>query len=214
MSTLDLQYGTRQMCVLFLNLDHGRMCTKCVLPIWYQNKIPASVFAVDQKQTGPPGEPVPQTELRPAATNLTCLDSFEWASWKPEKMVKKYTEDRNCNVLQKVWFDHMTNFVSRQHWNKLERNLEPSAFLDISMSGDQLSLLQPTMKDVLHGSVISDAIGVGAKKKIAKRRINMLEGNVASYSRVLNSASQMERIKEMNEVMSIVGEIHGENDRA
>ena len=129
-------------------------------------------------------------------------------------MMKKYTEDRNCNVLQKVWFDHMTNFVSRQHWNKLDRNLEPSAFLDISISGDQLSLLQPTMKDVLHGSVISDAIGVGAKKKIAKRRINMLEGNVASYSRVLNSASQMERIKEMNEVMSIVGEIRGENDRA
>jgi hypothetical protein len=69
------------------------------------------------------------------------------------------------------------------------------------------------MKDVLHGSVISDAIGVGAKKKIAKRRINMLEGNMASYSRVLNSASQMERIKQMNEVMSIVGEIRGENQR-
>ena len=42
----------------------------------------------------------------------------------------------------------------------------------------------------------------------------MLEGNVASYSSVLNSASQMERIKEMNEVMSIVGEIRGQNDRA
>ena len=75
-------------------------------------------------------------------------------------------------------------------------------------------MLQPSMKDLFHASVISDAIGVGAKKKIAKRRINMLEGNVASYSRVLNSASQMERIKEMNEVMSIVGEICGENDRA
>ena len=101
-------------------------------------------------------------------------------------MVKKYTQDRNCNVLLKVWFDHMTNFVSRQFWNKLDSNLEASAFLDMSISGDQLSLLQPTMKDVLHGSVISDAIGVGAKKKIAKWIINMLEGNVASYSRVLN----------------------------
>ena len=111
-------------------------------------------------------------------------------------MVKKYIEDRNCNVLQKVWFDHMTNFVSRQHWNKLDRNLEPSAFLDISISGDQLSLLQPTMKDLLHGSVvISDTIGVGAKKKIAKRRINMFEGNVASYSRLLNSESQWKELK-------------------
>ena len=43
-----------------------------------------------------------------------------------------------------------------------------------------------------HGSVISDAIGVGAKKKIAKWRINMLEGNVASYSWVFKSAIQME----------------------
>ena len=66
-----------------------------------------SVFVADQKQTGPPGVPVPQTQLRQAATNLTCLDSFELASWKPEKMVKKYTEDRNCNVLQKVWFDQI-----------------------------------------------------------------------------------------------------------
>ena len=32
------------------------------------------------------------------------------------------------------------------------------------------------MKDVLHGSEISDAIGVGAKKKIANQRINMLGG--------------------------------------
>jgi hypothetical protein len=39
---------------------------------------------------------------------------------------------------------------------------------------------------VLLASVISDAISVGAKKKVAKRRINMLEGNMASYSRVLN----------------------------
>ena len=74
-------------------------------------------------------------------------------------MVKKYTQDRNCNVLLKVWFDHMTNFVSRQFWNKLDSNLEASAFLDTaSISGDQLSLLQPTIKDVLHVSVISDAI--------------------------------------------------------
>ena len=52
---------------------------------------------------------------------------------------------------------------------------------------------------VLLASVISDAIGVGAKKKIAKWRINMLEGNVAnSYSsRVMNSESQMERINEI-----------------
>ena len=78
------------------------------------------------------------------------------------------------------------------------------------------SLTTLSEKDELQGiaSVISDAIGVGAKKKIAKQRINMLEGNVASYSRVLNSASQMKRIKEMNEVMSIVGEICGENDWA
>ena len=56
-------------------------------------------------------------------------------------------------------------------------------------------MLQPSMKDLLHASVISDAIGVGAKKKIAKQRINMLEGNVTHYSSVLNSPSQMERIK-------------------
>ena len=50
------------------------------------------------------------------------------------------------------------------------------------------SLTTFSERDEIQGiaSVFSDAIGVGAKKKIAKRRINMLEGNVASYSRVLN----------------------------
>ena len=37
---------------------------------------------------------------------------------------------------------------------------------------------------------------------------------MASCSSVLNSESQMERVKEINEVMSIVGEICRENDLA
>ena len=55
------------------------------------------------------------------------------------------------------------------------------------------SLTTLSEKDELQGiaSVISDAIGVGAKKNISKWRIIMLEGNVASYSRVLSSESQM-----------------------
>ena len=44
-----------------------------------------SVFVADQKQTGPPGVPVPQTELRQAASNLTCLDSFEWLLGNPKR---------------------------------------------------------------------------------------------------------------------------------
>jgi hypothetical protein len=42
----------------------------------------------------------------------------------------------------------------------------------------------------------------------------MVEGNMESYSRILNSANQMERIKKVNEGLLLLGEIHGENDRA
>ena len=73
-----------------------------------------------------------QTNSKESVCNQHNLHGFIRISFL-ETMVKNYTEERSCNALQKIWFDHVTNFVSRQHWwNKLvDRNLEPSALLDI-----------------------------------------------------------------------------------
>jgi len=88
-----------------------------------------------------------------------------------------------------TYFTHITSFVAQQHANatKGRKFLEPSSFLNVEVTDDQRYLLQPTASDVLVGNILEDSIGQNAKKKIPKRRFNMIAGNIASYSRVLNN---------------------------
>ncbi len=55
---------------------------------------------------------------------------------------------------------------------------------------------QPLM--FLVGNIIEDSIGQNANKKIPKRRINMIEGNISSYSRMLNNQKSLDYIAEAN----------------
>jgi hypothetical protein len=48
-------------------------------------------------------------------------------------------------------------------------------------------------------------MGEGAKKKLAKRCINFWDGNISSYSRVLNSEEQLNGMREVNEVTAVLG---------
>ena len=69
--------------------------------------------------------------------------------------------------------------------------LTPSCYLDLCITEDQAKLLAPTMKDAVQGSIIDNAMGEGAKKKIARHCINMFEGNIASYLPLINSKEQL-----------------------
>lgn len=53
------------------------------------------------------------------------------------------------------------------------------------MKRDQLLLLNPKPKEVLMGTIMESTImGEAAKKKIAKRRLDMINGKVNSYTNV------------------------------
>jgi hypothetical protein len=52
----------------------------------------------------------------------------------------------------------------------------------------------------------------GATKLIAKRRIDALDGNIASYSRLLNSDAHLEQIKEVNALTAAVAEVTRDED--
>jgi hypothetical protein len=52
----------------------------------------------------------------------------------------------------------------------------------------------------------------GATKLIAKRRINALDGNIASYSRLLNSDARLEQIKVVNALTAAVAEVTRDKD--
>ena len=76
----------------------------------------------------------------------------------------------------------------------------PSSHLSVEVSVDQLHLLNPTPYDVLIGSIMDDTVGARAKKKVAKRRLDMIAGNAASYCRSLNNPEQLKLIKEVSQM--------------
>jgi hypothetical protein len=128
--------------------------------------------------------------------------------------MEEYMMNKTCAISQMRLFHHMTNRVARDHW-KSDRSapLQPSAWLDAVITCEQKALLAPTPADIVRASIINETIGEGAKKKNAKRRINFIDGNITSYSRLLNSSEQLTSMKEMNSLTAIIGEIISMRDQ-
>ncbi len=112
---------------------------------------------------------------------------------------------------KKKFFNYISNFVARNHWDKTEKVLLPYPYLDIVTSKGQATLLQPTMKGITHGSTMADTVGKSSKKVVASRRRVLIEGNISSYSRLLNSEERLAKVREMNDVVAILTEIQAEN---
>ena len=134
-------------------------------------------------------------------------------SWRPREMLDKYTSTQHSLKSQKAFFNHITNFVACIESSK-DTNLMPSAYLDVDVSADQIKLLKPTHKDIVMGSILRETIGIGAVKLIAKRRIDALDGNIGSYSRLLNSSARLKQIQEVNALTASVAEITRDIDNA
>ncbi|KAI2510833.1 hypothetical protein MHU86_3619 [Fragilaria crotonensis] len=141
----------------------------------------------------------PQEQHQQSKIDLVC-------SWRPRDLLTKYTSSRHNAENQKAYFHHITNFVARAA-SSSDANLVPSAYLDVDVKADQIKLLKPTHKNVVMGFILKDTMGPGATKLIAKRRIDALDGNVGSYSRLLNSSARLEQIKEVNALAAAVAEI-------
>ena len=72
------------------------------------------------------------------------------------------------------------------------------------MSDNQRDLLNPTQNDFLFGFISYDAKGKGAVHKIAKRRLDVIEGNVNSYSKLLNDPKILKIINNFNQLCASV----------
>jgi hypothetical protein len=144
-----------------------------------------------------------------------AYEPFHLCTWKPRVLTARYVANHSDNETQVEYLNHISNFVAGQHWDKSETSmLAPSDHLDLAITADQQRMLNPTTKDVIIGSILNDTMGEGAKKKLAKRRIELLSGNIASYSRVLNSEAQLQHVKDMNSLTAVLGEISAEQDAA
>jgi hypothetical protein len=110
------------------------------------------------------------------------------------------------------YFDHIANFVCRTHNHESGLPLRPQDWVNIEITKQQQRLLQPLPYDVLIGSLMEETMGERAKKKVAKRRLDAISGNVAAYCRSLNNPGQLEKVKEAAGVASIVGAIRADYD--
>jgi hypothetical protein len=76
----------------------------------------------------------------------------------------------------------------------------PSNWLDVECSKDQRKALNPTPRDLQAGAIIGQIFGYNAKTRIAKRRIDIMTGNVNSYAQIINGPSQSDSIKTYNDL--------------
>ena len=119
-----------------------------------------------------------------------------------------YKEDRSDTNLQTSTLYHITNFVARNHWNWKGNNADnvPSSYVNVEVNSIQMKLFNPTVEDLIMGAAVAETMGEGAKKKLAKRRLEAMGGNMTSYSHVLNSTEQMVAIKEAKALHAAVAD--------
>jgi len=137
-------------------------------------------------------------------------------SFKPQMLLDAFIEERQKRPATltsasstRELFDHMCNHAAQMHWDKA-KSLLPAAALDVEVSADQTTLFNPSYKNVLQGYIMYDVKGAGAMNKIAKRRLDIMSGNVASYARCLNNKKHLGSLKEYNELIASVAEISAE----
>ena len=75
-------------------------------------------------------------------------------------------------------------------------------------------MFNPSFKDTIRGFVIYDTKGKGAVQRLAKRRLDIVSGSVASYSRLMNGEKRVTELQELNDFIAAVAEVTAEQEQA
>ena len=154
-------------------------------------------------------EPAAANEAPPEETDPNSI--FEGYKLKPTDMVaamKKTVTKSERAEAGMMLFRHCTRFTALAHDEKT--NLAPSAFLDVVVTEDQKTLLNPCIKDLLLGSLMRETSGHHAKKKMSRRRLDYATGFIQSYSRVLNGEANLAKMVEVAQLAASLGEIQAD----
>lgn len=161
--------------------------------------------------------PVVEDKAATTSTSSKLLDDHDAFALRPKKLVTHYQGNRSDSKAQGKLFVHMTNFVCTEHVTankkrEVSLQLEPSPSLNVEMSHLQKSLLNPNSQDVMLSELIDQAQGQRAKKKEAKRRQDVINGNIGSYSAILNTEENLEMVKDYNNLAASLGMLSAEKD--
>ena len=105
-------------------------------------------------------------------------------------------------------FHHMTDYTARKHFKS--HTITSSSYLDVDITDDQIDLLHPSALDCISGYIMDGLVGRNSKKRLAKRRLNMVDANISSYCVLLNGIERIELVREVNELAAACGEVSKE----
>ena len=153
------------------------------------------------------------------AIKTSSLQSF---SYCPAKLVENIKKNRDAIEPKMDLFKHMCNFTAREEGLQQARARErgkgrdvmPSDFLDCAISVDNKNILNPGPLDTILGHILEDSKGWGAKARLPKRRLNMIDGNISSYCTVLNGPDRLNLVREANLLAGVLGDIDRERTHA
>ena len=201
------------MSLGFVRLDDITSLRGC----WLVTKEDQSVF-VD------PVYPVdPEPVKSPSTKRQWMLDrDYHGFSFAPRHLMEPYMSSienhgakwvgKDGEKITGKLFCHMCNFVASNYGWHTGSNLVPSPSLDVEITKDQVDLLNPTPRDVQLGAILDQCSGKKATKKIARRRIDFVSGNVNSYARILNRPKQLEKITTFNQLLVSIATLQRERD--
>ena len=89
--------------------------------------------------------------------SASTIDQF--FSWKPSDLLAKHQENKADISIQTEFFLHVTNYVAQKPWDIGHAKVTPSSYLNIEMSDNQRTLLNPTQKYGFFGFIAYDAKG-------------------------------------------------------
>ena len=65
----------------------------------------------------------------------------------------------------------------------------------MEVTDEQKELLNPTSRDVQTGAFLYQCVGKKAERKISRWRLDIVQGNINSYARILNGSAQLDNIR-------------------
>jgi hypothetical protein len=105
--------------------------------------------------------------------------AFRFAVVKPTAMVDALQHNRHDKNIQSRFLNHVTNLVAMRHHKsgpghsdkESKKDFVPSSYLALEMSDRLRTFLNPKPEDIVLGAYAQDAVGEGAIKRVAKRRL-------------------------------------------
>ena len=121
-------------------------------------------------------------------------------------MVQDLRKDRKA---QEELFRHMCNSRAREKWEGGAHRVSDA--LDVAVTANNHSILNPSPLDTIIGYIMQDEKGEGDQKKLLQRSLNIIDGCINSYCVHLNLLTRMDLIWQANDLASVLSDT--ENDR-